>query len=119
MSYRKINRTRKHAVIIYLNEVEYQTLYKKAGDCGMSANAYVRDIIHNVQPMAMPPVEYGEILRELHALGCNLNQIAAKAHSLGFIDEPKYRENVRELWNVCGDLSAVLVHREKLEDGSH
>lgn len=85
----------------------------------MNANAYFRDLLMGVRPMQLPPVEYVEILRELRALGANLNQLAAKAHSLGFIDEPKYRENVRELWNVCGNLSSVLVRREKIEDGSH
>lgn len=102
-----------------MNDAEYALFCKNCKECGMNANSYLRDLIMRVRPMQLPPMEYGEILRELRALGANMNQIAAKAHSLGFIDEPKYRENVRELWNVCGNLSAVLVHREMIEDGSH
>ena len=36
--------------------------------------------------------------QEMRAIGNNLNQIARKAHSLNFIDEPLYRKEA-EKWN--------------------
>ena len=35
-----------------------------------------------------PPVEYGQIVRELRRIGSNIDQILVKARTLGFVDEP-------------------------------
>ena len=40
---------------------------------------------------------YGAIVRELNRIGNNINQIAAKQHSHGFVDEPMLREAVASL----------------------
>ena len=40
---------------------------------------------------------YGAIVRELNRIGNNINQIAAKQHSHGFVDEPMLREAVVSL----------------------
>ena len=46
---------------------------------------------------AAPVAEYGAIVRELNRIGNNINQIAAKQHSHGFVDEPMLREAVASL----------------------
>jgi len=113
------NRRRKHRVEIRLSESEYSTLCRNIKNCGENTNAYLRDLIMNVRPMQLPPMEYGEILKELRSLGVNMNQLAVKAHSLGFVDERRYRENAAGVWNVCGELAAQLVRREAIDNGSH
>ena len=42
-------------------------------------------------------LSYGAIVRELNRIGNNINQIAAKQHSHGFVDEPMLREAVVSL----------------------
>jgi hypothetical protein len=50
----------------------------------------------------MPPPDYYTMMRELHAIGTNLNQIAQKAHVLNAIDVKRYDENAAALNNSDG-----------------
>ena len=56
-----------------------------------------RELILGGELHENPPAEYGEILRELHRIGLNMNQIAIKANAYGFIDEPKLREAMADI----------------------
>ena len=69
-----------------LHQTHY--LYEK------SRSNYIRDLIDGYQPAEFPPADYIEVLSELKRIGINMNQIAGKAHSLNFVDEPEYRRNV-------------------------
>ena len=54
-------------------------------------------------------VEYEKIISELEHIGNNMNQLAAKAHSLGFIDEPEYRQNANRVWRTVAQLAMQLA----------
>jgi hypothetical protein len=69
---------------------------------------YLRELIRHSQPVAFPPIEYDEVLRELRKIGINMNQLASKAHSLGFIDEREYRADSERLWRVVAELSLQM-----------
>lgn len=69
---------------------------------------YLRELIRHSQPVAFPPIEYDEVLRELRKIGINMNQLAGKAHSLGFIDEREYRADSERLWRVVAKLSSQM-----------
>lgn len=43
-----------------------------------------------------PDPEFYQIMRELSAIGNRINQLAAKANALDFIDTPMLREEVRK-----------------------
>ena len=49
-----------------------------------------------------PSIEVKEFTRELRRLGVSMNQIAAKAHSLGFVDDLEYRRCADEVMKVLG-----------------
>ena len=49
-----------------------------------------------------PSVEVKEFTRELRRLGVSMNQIASKAHSLGFVDEFEYKRTADEVMKVLG-----------------
>ena len=55
-----------------------------------------------------PPIEYQEVLRELRKIGINLNQLASKAHTLGFVDEREYKAESDRLWRVVAELSSQM-----------
>lgn len=75
----------------------------------LSMNDYLRTLIDGYQPVEFPPADYVEVLSELKRIGFNMNQIASKAHSLGFVDEPEYRRNVNRLWRVVATFAEQLA----------
>ena len=92
-----------------LNDAELKRLDEWSAAANMSRSNYIRQLIAGFQPVAFPPVEYRQIIDELQHIGINMNQLATKAHSLGFIDEPEYRQNSNRIWRVVAELSAQLA----------
>ena len=89
-----LNRKRPYRVHVYLNEQEYQRLNIMVAYTSLSREQVLRDLINGLTIKAAPVAEYGAIVRELNHIG---NQIAAKQHSHGFVDEPMLREAVASL----------------------
>ena len=103
------NRNRKNQVILRLNDAELKRLDEWSAAANMSRSNYIRQLIAGFQPVEFPPVEYRQVIDELQHIGINMNQLAAKAHSLGFIDEPEYRQNANRVWRVVAELAAQLA----------
>ena len=79
-------------------DAEEQELIKtKAKRCGLSIAKYLRFLIHDCIPKEQPPADYKVLIRELHAIGNNMNQIAARANTTGYIAQEAYAENVKKL----------------------
>ena len=95
-------RKRKHLVKFFLNDEEYQKLCKDAAAVNKDLSKYLRLVIHWIVPIEPPSVEVKEFTRELRRLGVSMNQIAAKANSLGYVDELEYRRCADEVMKVLG-----------------
>ncbi len=66
-----------------------------------TASQLIRRLIMNTEIRPRPPDEYVKLLRELSAIGNNVNQLAHKANGIGVIhvDEVrKMREALEGLW---------------------
>ena len=98
----KGGRKRKNLVKFYLNDEEYQKLCENAATFGRDKSKYLRLVIQWIVPIEPPSVEVKEFTRELRRLGVSMNQIAAKAHSLGFVDELEYKRTADEVMRVLG-----------------
>ena len=98
----KGGRKRAHLVKVYLNDAEYEKLCKDAATFKRDKSKYLRLLIDWIEPVAPPLVEVKEFTRELRRLGVSMNQIAAKAHSLGFVDELEYKRAADEVMKVLG-----------------
>ena len=61
---------------------------------GLSRETYLRMVISGVVPKEAPPPDFWAMMRELHAIGNNLNQIAMNAHVLNAIDAKHYDDSV-------------------------
>ena len=79
-------RKRNVAILFRLNRKEAEALDKKVKKSGLSREAYLRHLISGVVPRDAPPPDYYSMMRELHRIGNNLNQIAQKAHVLNVLD---------------------------------
>ena len=87
---------------------------------GLSRETYLRMLISGVVPKEEPPPDFWAMMRELHAVGNNLNQIAMKAHVLNAIDVKHYNEGVQLFQDAVQNiLSAVLdpIPIDKLTPG--
>ena len=84
-------RTRNTQICFRLTEREREKLQRKAEKAGMKMTTYICHLINNRIPVEKPPQEYYEYLKELRAIGRNINQIATVANATGIIDEDRYK----------------------------
>lgn len=102
-------RKRNVEILFRLNRKEAENLDKKVKKSGLSREAYLRQLIAGVVPKDAPPPDYYSMMRELHKVGNNLNQIAQKAHTLNVIDVKRYDEAVREYEAVVKLIMEAVV----------
>ena len=88
-------RKRNIHIQFWLNRKEAEVFSKMVKRSGLSREAYLRHLINGLIPQNAPPPDYFTMMRELHSIGNNLNQIAQKANVLNVIDVKRYDEAVR------------------------
>ena len=94
---------------VRLNKKEMESLSKLVKKSGLSREAYLRHLINGCVPRDAPPPDYYAMMRELHGIGNNLNQIAAKAHTLNALDVQRYDENCRKLDEAVKAITAAVI----------
>lgn len=80
---------------------------------GLSDEAYIRHLIMGRIPREQPPVAYYEFLRELHAIGNRMNQIAARANATGFFLAEEYAARADELHEQILKIRAAVEQPER------
>ena len=106
----------KHSIQINfrVNAEEQELLQAKAKKCGLSVAKYLRFLIHDCVPKEQPPADYKVLIRELHAIGNSLNQIAARANATGFLHKEAYAENVEKLHTAILDIQEAVTGPEAI-----
>lgn len=115
----KTSKARRHIVKVRLSDEEYARLCQGADMTKRDKSKYLRQLIRWIEPTAPPSVEVTELLRELRSIGINLNQLAAKAHSLGFVDELDYRRKADEVLRLCGEIRKQYASAGVRLGGNH
>ncbi len=69
-------RKRNRHVSVWMNEQEYRHLKAEADKAGLGIDPFIRMLASGVQLRPKPPETYAALLRELSAIGRNINQIA-------------------------------------------
>ena len=108
-------RKRNIAILFRLNRKEAEALDKRVKKSGLSREAYLRQLINGLVPRNAPPPEYYSMMRELHQIGNNLNQIAQKAHGLNVIDVQRYDQEVRKFRQAVEQITEAVVLPERVE----
>ena len=98
-----------------LNKKEAEALDKKVKRSGLNREAYLRQLISGVVPRDAPPPDYYSMMRELHKIGNNLNQIAQKAHVLNVIDVQRYDQEVWKFNEAVRKITEAVILPEKNE----
>ena len=99
-------RKRNRHVSVWMNEQEYRHLKSQAKIAGMGMDPFIRSLVLGIQLRPRPPDTYAALLRELSAIGNNVNQIAHntnanKAAAQAEIDEAV--KLVRQAWRLVKD----------------
>lgn len=89
-------RKRSVQILFRLNEEEAEYLYELVRKSGRSKEAFLREMVKGYQLCEKPDPEFYRIMRELSAIGNRINQLAAKANALNFIDTSMLREEARK-----------------------
>lgn len=85
---------RNYEIKVRLTQAELVHLTRLVRASGLSRETYLRRLISGVVPRDAPPPDFFSMMRELHYIGNNLNQIATKAHALNVIDAKHYDDSV-------------------------
>ena len=93
----------------WLSEEENRELKRKAKMCGITESAVVRILLKGYEPREKPDDRFYDAMRELSAIGNNINQLAAKANTLGFIDTQKLQEEATRWHKFQADIECVFL----------
>lgn len=107
-------------VTFRMNTREFQRLKTQVKKTGLSQEAFIRSLINGYMPKELPPIDYFSIMRELHAIGNNLNQLAAKANATGHIDKAVFQYEANRLRRAVQDIQEAVISPERRESyGNH
>ena len=98
-----------------LNKSECEQFKKRVKKSGLSQEAYIRHLINGLVPTDAPPPDYFTMMRELHSIGTNLNQIAQKAHVLNVVDVKRYDENIAALNRAVVTITNAVMLPRRME----
>ena len=100
---------------ILLNRAEAQDLQKKAKKACLSEGALIRLLLKGYAPREQPDKRFYDVMRELSAIGNNINQLAAKANSLGFVDAVQLSKEAERWHKFQADIEREFLCPEKSE----
>ena len=99
-------RKRRKAVLFRLTEKEYEHLQDLSEKSGLKMEPLIRKLIMGQEIHQRPPAEMPELLRQMSAIGNNINQIAKVANSSKFVRQ----EDIKEIQKMQSDLWKAVRH---------
>ena len=96
-------RKREKFIGLWLSEAEYKHLLKQCALSSLNTSTLLRHSIMDVDIQPKPPDTYAALLRELSAIGNNVNQIAYWANATKGIGKAEIAEAaalVRQAWKL-------------------
>lgn len=88
-------RMRNRHVSVWLTDEEYEYLKGQSHISGLGIDPFLRHLIMGVQLRPRPPDTYAALLRELNAIGNNVNQLAYQANARGEATQDEIWEAAR------------------------
>ena len=93
----------------WLSPQEAKELKRKAKLCGITETAVIRILLRGFEPREKPDVRFYDAMRELSAIGNNINQLAVKANAFGFVDMPMLKTEAMRWHKFQADTEAVFL----------
>ena len=99
-------RKRTRHISVWLTEEEHRHLTEQAKQAGLGIDPFIRNLIQGVNLRPRPPDVYPALLRELSAIGNNVNQIAHIANGKKDINADEINAAaglIRQAWRLVKD----------------
>jgi len=93
-------RKRPIRVEVYLNKDEHEHLCDLCSKTNLSKTTLIRYLIQGYVPAEAPPADYHNLIREIRAIGNNLNQTLIIARTNGILNVPDLRQEILDLRDV-------------------
>ena len=103
------NRKRNIPIRVWLSKSENAELNRKTKITGLPKSTVIRMLLNNYEPREKPDARFYDTMRELSAIGNNINQLAVKANTLGFIDAPMLKAEALRWHKFQADVEAVFL----------
>ena len=89
----------------WLSPQDARELKRKAKLCGITETAVIRILLHGYEPKEKPDARFYEAMRQLSAIGNNINQIARRAN----VTNKVYKEDIAEIKELGDKLCRPLM----------
>lgn len=93
-------RSRPVQVKVYLNEEEYENLCNLCEKTNLKKGRLIRLLLEGYVPPKAPPVDYKKLIREVRAVGNNINQILFYVNTNGILNVPDLNVELKKLREV-------------------
>ena len=90
-------KTRTKEMHLRLTPEEKETLTEKAKLARLSREEFCRRILNGAIVKEAPSVDVRQLLRQMRHIGGDLNQLLARANTVGFIDTIQLKKELAEL----------------------
>lgn len=100
---------------ILMTRAEAQDLQKKAKKACLSEAGLIRLLLKGYEPREKPDADFYETMKELSAIGKNINQLAVKANALGFVDAPQLKKESERWHKFQADMERTYLRPDKSE----
>lgn len=101
--------------IVRFSRDEAQDLQKKAKKACLSEAGLIRLLIRGYEPREKPDERFYDVMRELSSIGNNINQLAVKANTLGFVDAPQLKKEAERWHKFQADIERTYLRPDKSE----
>ena len=98
-----------------MTRAEAQDLQKKAKKACLSEAGLIRLLLKGYEPREKPDADFYETMKELSAIGKNINQLAVKANALGFVDAPQLKKEAERWHKFQADMERTYLRPDKSE----
>lgn len=97
----------------WFSKVEAQDLQKKAKKTCLSEAVLVRLLVRGYEPKERPDEKFYDVMRQLSAIGNNINQLSVKANALGFIDTQMLKAEAQRWHRFQANIEREFLRPEK------
>jgi len=85
------------SMVIRFTKGELEELTKKARKTHYSREGFCRAVLNGATIKEAPNAEVDRLIMEMRRVGANLNQVLKNMNASGFLDMPKFRQNMDDL----------------------
>ena len=93
-------RSRPIRLEVYFNEREHENLCRLCKETTLKRGRLIRLLLEGYVPPQAPPVDYKKLIREVRAVGNNINQILFYVNTNGILNVPDLNVELKKLREV-------------------